>query len=369
MLLLSIKLNEWETQKLEESIAFIQVTTRDAKTGPEFDRLKDFHITMQSRNNTEEWGDILTLQQLKYAVEVSNCGSMNEAAKKLFISQPSLSNAIKELEEELGIIIFDRNNRGISISADGIEFLGYARQIIKQAELLEDHYKESSRIKTVHFSISTQHYTFVVDAFVKLMKNFKAERYDLNLRETKTYEIIEDVKLLRSDIGILYISENNSKVLNKIFQDNDLKFTPLFNTNPYIFISTKHPLADREFVDIKDIAPFTYVKFDQGENNSMHFSEEMIDLSEMNKIIYVNDRATLSNLIIGTDSYTVGTGVVVSDLNGSKIKSIPLKSNEIFTVGWISHKNIKLNKIGKDFIDILNDIVSTNYFDSSYYLL
>jgi DNA-binding transcriptional LysR family regulator len=175
--------------------------------------------------------------------------------------------------------------------------------------------------------------------------------------------------MLRSDIGVLYIGENNSKVLNKIFRDNELKFTPLFNTNPYIFISTKHPLSNREFVNIKDIEPFPYIKFHQGKNNSIHFSEEMVDLSEMNKIIYVNDRATLSNLIIGTESYTIGTGVVVSDLNGSEIKSIPLENSEIFTVGWISHKNIKLNNIAKEFINILNDIVSTNYFDSNYYLL
>ncbi|MBV4418872.1 LysR family transcriptional regulator [Clostridium tyrobutyricum] len=310
----------------------------------------------------------MTLQQLKYAVEVSNCGSMNEAAKKLFISQPSLSNAIKELENELGIVIFDRNNRGINISIDGIEFLGYARQIVEQSKLLENHYK-ATQLRPAHFSVSTQHYAFVVDAFVKLMKNFEVEGYELNLRETRTYEIIEDVKMLKSHIGILYISENNSKVLNKIFRDNELKFTPLFNTNPYIFINTKHPLANREFVNMKDIEPFPYIKFDQGKNNSIHFSEEMMDLSEMNKIIYVNDRATLSNLIIGTESYTIGTGVVVSDLNGSEIKSIPLESSEIFTVGWISHKNIKLNNIAKEFINILNDIVSTNYFDSNYYLL
>lgn len=310
----------------------------------------------------------MTFQQLKYAVAVSNCGSMNEAAKKLFISQPSLSNAIKELENELGIVIFDRNNRGINISMDGIEFLGYARQIVEQTELLENHYK-GTQLRPVHFSISTQHYAFVVDAFVKLMKNFEIEGYELNLRETRTYEIIEDVKMLRSDIGVLYIGENNSKVLNKIFRDNELKFTPLFNTNPYIFISNKHPLSNRELVNIKDIEPFPYIKFDQGKNNSIHFSEEMVDLSEMNKIIYVNDRATLSNLIIGTESYTIGTGVVVSDLNGSEIKSIPLENSEIFTVGWISHKNIKLNNIAKEFINILNDIVSTNYFDSNYYLL
>jgi DNA-binding transcriptional LysR family regulator len=310
----------------------------------------------------------LTLQQLKYAIEVSNCGSMNEAAKRLFISQPSLSNAIKDLEGEIGITIFDRNNRGISISLEGVEFLGYARQIIEQTELLENHYK-GIKLKPVHFSVSTQHYAFVVDAFVRFMKQLNTEQYEFNLKETKTYEIIDDVRTLHSDVGILYINDSNSKVLNKVFSDSNLKFTPLFNTNPHIFISVKHPLADRESVTIKDIEPFPCIKFEQGENNSLHFSEEMINLSETAKTIRVNDRATLSNLLIGTDSYTVGTGVVVSDLNGDEIKSIPLDSNEIFTVGWIAHKDIKLSKIATGFIDILNDIVSTNYFDLNYYLL
>ncbi|MDF2504318.1 MULTISPECIES: LysR family transcriptional regulator [Clostridium] len=310
----------------------------------------------------------MTLQQLKYAIEVSNCGSMNEAAKRLFISQPSLSNAIKDLEGEIGITIFDRNNRGISISLEGVEFLGYARQIIEQTELLENHYK-GIKLKPVHFSVSTQHYAFVVDAFVRFMKQLNTEQYEFNLKETKTYEIIDDVRTLHSDVGILYINDSNSKVLNKVFSDSNLKFTPLFNTNPHIFISVKHPLADRESVTIKDIEPFPCIKFEQGENNSLHFSEEMINLSETAKTIRVNDRATLSNLLIGTDSYTVGTGVVVSDLNGDEIKSIPLDSNEIFTVGWIAHKDIKLSKIATGFIDILNDIVSTNYFDLNYYLL
>lgn len=309
----------------------------------------------------------MTLQQLKYAIEISNCGSINEAAKRLFISQPSLSNSIRELETELGITIFDRTNRGITLSSEGIEFLGYAKQIIEQTELLESHYK-GAKLKPVHFSISTQHYAFVVDAFIKLLKKIDNNRYQFNLRETKTYEIIEDVRTLHSEIGVLYIDENNSKIMNKIFNDSNIKFTPLFNSNPHVIIGKSHPLSKRESISIKDIESFTYLKFDQGENNSLHFSEEMINLYETNKVIRVNDRATLSNLLIGTNSYTIGTGIVVSDLNGEDIKSIPLENSEIFTVGWIAHKDIKLSNIAEKFISILNDIVSINYFDPNYYL-
>jgi len=310
----------------------------------------------------------LTLQQLKYAIEISNCGSMNEAAKRLFISQPSLSNAIRELENELGITIFDRTNRGITLSSEGIEFLGYARQIIKQTELMEAHYK-GIKLKPLHFSISTQHYAFVVEAFIKLLGKIDNDRYEFNLRETKTYKIIEDVRTLHSEIGILYIDEHNSKIMNKIFNDSNIKFTPLFNSNPHVILGKNHPLSKRESVLIKDLESFTYLKFDQGENNSLYFSEEMINIYETDKIIRVNDRATLSNLLIGTDSYTIGTGIVVSDLNGEDIKSIPLENSDIFTVGWIAHKDIKLSNIAAEFVDMLNSTVSINYFDPNYYLL
>ncbi len=310
----------------------------------------------------------MTLQQLKYAIEIARSGSMNEAAKKLFISQPSLSNSIRELESELGVVIFDRTNRGISISSDGIEFLGYARQIIEQAEFIEDRY-HGRKEKLMHFSISTQHYAFVVNAFTTLMREIETTQYEFNLRETKTYEIIDDVRTLRSDVGILYINELNSKVMNKIFSDSNLKFTPLFNANPHIIIRGNHPLVSKESVTTQDISQFPYITFEQGINNSLNFSEEMINLPNICKSIKVNDRATLSNLLTSTDSYTIGTGFIDSDFDENKLKSIPIQCDEIFTVGWIAHKDIKLNKITARYIDILNDIVSTNYFDLNYYLL
>ena len=309
-----------------------------------------------------------TLQQLRYVIEIASCGSINEAAKRLFISQPSLSNAIRELESELGIVIFDRTNRGVSISMDGAEFLGYARQIIEQPDLMKSRYG-GAKLKQVYFSVSTQHYSFAVKAFVKLMEQSNLSEYELSLRETKTYEIIDNVRTLRSDIGILYINEINSKVMNKLFSDSNLKFTPLFNASPHIFIGTNHPLADKKIVSIKDMEQFPYITFEQGENNSLHFSEEMLNNLQKTKNIRVNDRATLLNLLSSTDSYTVGTGFVVSDLNSDNIKSIPVESNQIFTVGWIAHKDIRLSEIAKSYIDILNDLISESYFDLNFYLL
>lgn len=310
----------------------------------------------------------MTLQQLRYAIEIANSGSMNEAAKRLFVSQPSLSNAIKELENELGITIFERNNRGISISAEGVEFLGYARQIIEQTEFMENRYTGKKR-SPIYFSVSTQHYPFVVDAFVKLMKASKVPEYNFSLRETQTYEIIEDVRTLRSDLGILYINESNYKVMNKLFSDGNLKFTPLFNTNPHVYVRAGHTLAGKEMIKLADILPFPYITFEQGENNSLHFSEEMLSFTQIEKNIQVTDRATLTHLLLGSDSYTVGTGVMDAERNGDGLVTIPFDSPEVFTVGWIAHKDRKPGEMMSTFIDILNDQVSRNVFDLKSFLL
>lgn len=310
----------------------------------------------------------MTLQQLRYAIEIANCGSMNEAAKRLFISQPSLSNAIKELENELGITIFDRTNRGISISIDGMEFLGYARQIIEQTELIENRYHGKNRTQ-IHFSVSTQHYAFVVDAFVKLMKQSDVNEYSFHLRETQTYPIIEDVRSLRSDIGILYINERNFKVMNKLFSDGNLKFTPLFNTSPHVLIRSRHPLANKETVKMEDLLGFPYITFEQGVNNSLHFSEEMLSIRSNEKSIKVSDRATLSNLLLGTDGYTIGTGILVSELNGHQLISVPVETNETVTIGWIAHKDRQPSEIAAQYIELLNDMISQNLLDLNQFLL
>lgn len=298
----------------------------------------------------------MTLQQLKYAIEIAKCGSINIAAQKLFISQPSLSNAIKELEIEINKTIFERTNRGISVTVDGVEFLGYARQVIEQTELLEKRYfnvKPSAQ----KFSVSTQHYAFAVNAFVDLIKEYGIHEYEFNLRETKTYEIIDDVKNMRSEIGILYLNEFNSKVLNKLFKESNLKFTKLFVAKPHIFISVKNPLSKQNKVSLKDLEGYPYLSFEQGEFNSFHFSEEILSTISHKKCIRVSDRATLFNLLIGLNGYTVSTGIINSELNGNDIMAVPLDIEEEITVGWVSHKNITLSQLAKIYINALNDIV------------
>ncbi|URZ18599.1 LysR family transcriptional regulator [Clostridium felsineum] len=298
----------------------------------------------------------MTLQQLKYAIKISNCGSINIAANKLFITQPSLSNAIKELERELNISIFERTNRGVSVTTAGAEFLGYARQVVEQAELLEKKYF-NKKPWPQHFSVSTQHYAFSVNAFVDLIKEYGNDEYEFSLRETKTYEIIDDVKNLRSEIGILYLNEFNSKILNKLFKESNLKFTKLFVAKPHVFISKSNPLSKKSEVAIQDLEDYPYLCFEQGEYNSFHFSEEILSTLSHKKTIRVSDRATLFNLLIGLNGYTISTGILSSDLNGDDIIAVPLAADEAITVGFISHKSISLSNLAKIYIDALHKAI------------
>jgi DNA-binding transcriptional LysR family regulator len=299
----------------------------------------------------------MTLQQLRYIIKIVECGSISEAAKQLFISQPSLSNAVKELESELGIEIFYRTAKGISLSVDGREFLSYARQVIEQIELLEHRYLGKKPSKQL-CSVSTQHYAFAVNAFVNLLKALDVDEYEFTLRETRTYEIIEDVKNLRSELGIIYLSNFNEKVLIKLLKENHLTFNLLFEAAPHVFISSLHPLAGETKVSLEDLDDYPFLAFEQGEYNSFYFSEEILSTFPRKKTIHVSDRATLFNLLIGLNGYTICTGVLSSDLNGDNIVSVPLETDERMRVGWIVNEQAHLSAIAMNYIAELKRVIS-----------
>ncbi|MCP3763342.1 LysR family transcriptional regulator [Domibacillus sp. A3M-37] len=298
----------------------------------------------------------MTLQQLKYVIEIVHCGSINEAARRLFLSQPSLSKAVKELEAELGITIFIRTSKGITLSTDGAEFLGYARQVVEQAELLEGRYLNSAPSKQL-FSVSTQHYAFAVNAFVEMIKKHGADEYQFTLRETRTYEIIEDVKNLRSEIGILYISSFNEKVMRQLLKEESLLFHPLFEAKPHVFVSAQNPLAGKSSVTLEELEEYPRLSFEQGEFNSFYYAEEIFSTLPRQKSIHVSDRATLFNLLIGLNGYTISTGILSEDLNGSDIVPVPLQAEEAITVGWIAHEKTQLGRMAHVYLQELQTIV------------
>jgi DNA-binding transcriptional LysR family regulator len=294
----------------------------------------------------------MTLQQLKYIETVAETGNITEAAKELFISQPSLTKAVQELEKEMNVTIFDRTNKGISVSKDGETFLGYARQVLEQAALLETTYKNQPDVKQ-QFCVSTQHYSFAVNAFVDLIKEYGGEKYDFSLRETQTYEIIEDVAKMKSEIGILYMNKFNETVLHKIMKANDLKFTELFIARPHIFISDKNPLAKKSSVTMEDLKTYPYLSFEQGEHNSFYYSEEIFSTAIRTKNIRVRDRATLFNLLIGLNGYTISSGVIDEELNGKHIIAVPLVEEGDMHIGYVTHKNLLPGRLGSIYIEAL----------------
>lgn len=298
----------------------------------------------------------MTIQQLRYMITIAEKGSMNEAAKSLFISQPSLTNAVKEVEKEMNIIIFNRTNKGISISNEGDEFLGYARQILEQCNLMEERYKKKSS-RTQRFSVSTQHYSFAVNAFVDVIREYSDEKYDFVIRETQTYEIIEDVSRLQSEIGILYLSDTNRTVLSKIIQQHHLKFRELFQAKPHVFISNKHPLKEKEIITLEDIEEYPYLSFEQGANNSFYYAEEILSTLDRERNIKVRDRATLFNLLVGLNGYTISTGIIDEELNGPNIISRPLDVEEDIIVGMVTHKERTLSKLAEKYIESLQKYI------------
>ena len=294
----------------------------------------------------------MTLLQLKYAVTIASCSTISEAAKRLFLTQPSLTASIKELEQELGITIFSRTNKGVIVTREGEEFLGYARQVIEQTALIEERYFGTAPVRH-QFCVSTQHYSFAVEAFVELLKNHGGEEYDFRIRETKTHEIIEDVAKLKSEIGILYTSSQNETIIMKLIRQNDLKFEELFVAKPHVFISSKHPLADKEALTLEDLEEYPYLSFEQGDYNSFYFSEEILSTLDRNKNIKVRDRATLFNLAVGLDGYTVSSGVISKELNGENIIGKPLLVDEYMRIGTIVRKDVALSRYGKVYMEAL----------------
>lgn len=298
----------------------------------------------------------MTLQQLKYVVTIAEKGTISEAAQALFVSQPSLTNSVKELEKELQITIFHRTNKGIIVSNEGDEFLGYARQVLQQTNLLEEKYMKVHKHKQ-KFSVSTQHYSFAVNAFVDVIKEYGNKNFDFTLRETQTYEIIEDVSRMKSEVGLLYMSNENEAILKRIIKQSDLQFEELFTAKPHVFISSDHPLAERKSISLMDLVDYPYLCFEQGDYNSFYFSEEILSTIKREQQIKVRDRATLFNLAIGLNGYTISTGIISKELNGANIIARPLAVDERIRVGVLTHRNATLSRLGIAYIEALKKYI------------
>jgi len=298
----------------------------------------------------------ITLQQMQYFIEVAAEGSISAAADLLYVAQPTMSAAMRDLETRVGRDLLTRSARGVTLTVDGVEFLGYARQVVEQAELLEQRYLGRPPSRRL-LGVSAQHYSFVVDAFVRMVKATDAAEYEFSLRETRTWDIIEDVRTLRSELGILFRNDFNRNVLDKLLRDSGLAFHPLFRAEPHIFVSRRNPLAGRERATLDDLADLPRLTFDQGANNSFYFAEEILSTLSSRQEIRVSDRATIFNLMIGLDGYTISTGIISDDLD-PEIVAVPLDVDERIEIGWIGRTAIPLTEQAQRYLGEVRDVVA-----------
>ena len=295
----------------------------------------------------------MTLQQLKYADRVAETGSISEAARQVFVTQPTLTESIRALEEELRVAIFTRSSRGVTVTREGEEFLASARQILDDAARIQEKYTGKA-VRRPQFAVSCQHYAFVVEAFMEVVKACSAESYDFTLRETVTSEIIDDVARHRSEIGVLYLSRRNERALMKILKKEDLSFEELFVSRPHVFLGKRHPLAKRKGgISPKELDAYPFISFEQGVENALYFSEEVMPAIDRKRNIRVRDRATMTNLILGLDGYTVASGALSRELNGPDIVAVPLKMDDFIRVGLVTRAGISLSSAGASFVAAL----------------
>lgn len=300
----------------------------------------------------------MTIQQCKYILAIARSGSMNEAAKSLLVSQASLSSAVRELEDEFNIRIFDRSNKGVRITRDGSEFIRYARQLLAQYEVITDRYQGEDKKSIRNFAVTSQHYDFVAEAFVVFMKKFRVD-FNLSLKEARTFEVIDDVTNLRSDVGILaYLKAPTGGYMERYLKRNGLEYHQLFETSPHVFLGKHHPLANCDQLTLEELADYPYITYDQGEAGPIEFSEELTESNPTKKHIRINDRATLMNLLLSTDSYTIGTGVMTSDLNKGSVVSVKLTSGDVYSVVLINRADVGLSEDADKFIRVLHEVTA-----------
>lgn len=297
----------------------------------------------------------MTIQQLRYVIGIAEAGSFNKAAEKLYISQPSLTSTIHDLEDELGIIIFNRSGRGVTLTQDGEEFLSSAKQLFLNYENIMERYKNGAESKK-KFGISTQHYSFALKSFVEMVKRFNTTEYEFAIRETRTKEVIEDVATLKSQIGILYLSDFNRNIIQKLLNARNLKFTPLIDCKAYVYIWKGHPLAGNKSISFEELADYPCLSFEQDDNDSVYFAEEILSTEEYHRTIKANDRASMLNLMVGLNGYTLCSGIISEELNGDDYIAVPFREkdesvNRVMEIGYITKKDFIMSEVGLAYIE------------------
>lgn len=299
----------------------------------------------------------MTLQQFKYIVEISKHNSISKAASALYVTQPSISKAVQELESDLGITILDRTNKGVVFTKEGTELLFYAKMILEQAKSVIYHFNKQKTTDLIKLSISSQHYGFAIEAVAKLMNYFAEQKYELTVREGKTTKVIDDVCASRSILGILSLTDLNKGLFERYFISNSLVFTTLASLKQHVFLRKEHPLANFKSITLEQLRNYPYLTYQQ-DDVLLHFAEEAINLDNISKLVYLKDRGAMNNLLSNTNGYNLGTGCIVDNYMNSNIISIPLEGSDLIQVGFVKRKDVFLPKELLLYIDFLTEALS-----------
>lgn len=303
----------------------------------------------------------MTIQQIRYCLGVADCGSFNKASEKLYISQPSLTSSVHDLEAELGFEIFKRSSRGITETERGSDFLFDARQLFQNYEALVSKYTGQEK-KT--FTVSTLYYAFARKAFVQVVKEFSNMDYDFSFREKRALNVIEDVASASSDLGLLYLSERNRDEILKNLTANSLTFTPLTQCGAFVYLHKNHPLAANKYISLEELKPYHFVTFDTDDVKAF-FPDELINNCGLDQPITVADRATELNLIKNLNGYTFLSGPFedhAREEESDDFLTIPLQSSpdfetEPFTLGYINRKGLKVEMLANHYISAVKKIL------------
>lgn len=299
----------------------------------------------------------MTLNQIKYVIAIAEAGSLNQASEQLYIAQPSLTKSVQELEKELGFAVFNRSGRGVSLTSDGAEFLLYAREIYAKYESMLEKFGSGEGIKK-KFGVSTQHYSFAVKAFVETVKAYDMTEYEFAIRETMTKDVISDVASMKSEVGVLYLNDFNRQAIGKLLRSSGLEFNRLIDCHAYVYIWKGHPLAKKKRITFDELKEYPCLSFEQGDNSSFYFAEEILPTHEYPRTIKTNDRATMLNLMIGLNAYTLCSGIICEELNGDDCIAVPYKEDEenpnsIMEIGYVTRKDSRLSELGERYVNEL----------------
>ena len=295
----------------------------------------------------------MTLQQLKYVSMVEKCGSFSRAAQKLYVSQPSISNLVNALEEELGITIFTRSSTGIAITNEGRELLKLSNRLLRDADYISEYFHSDTEGPKPTFFVSSQHYDFVVGAFEEFVDGLDAERYTLGLNQTQTAAVIEDVRKQYSDLGVIFLSDVNRRHMMKVLEDNNLEFHAVTQAAPHAFLSVTHPLAKRESVTPEELMDYPCIVYEQNADSPGFFSEEMmLPNFYPRKVVYISDLYVSTALMRSCNAYDIGTGVISPRL-AREVACVPIDTDDRVDIGWIGIRGRMLRPIERAFLDCM----------------